>query len=108
VCSTTANLNANTPLIGNGNWTTLSSTATIQNPNSTTTLISNLIVGVIQFVYTVSNGSCPVSTDTVDVTVYDALNANAGPDKTVCSDTSRLNAIPNASSASIPSTTTAL
>ena len=95
VCSTTANLNANTPLIGNGNWATLSSTATIQNPNSTTTLVSNLIVGVIQFVYTVSNGSCPVSTDTVDVTVYDALNTNAGPDKTVCSDTSRLNAIPN-------------
>ena len=96
VCSTTANLNANTPLIGNGNWTTLSSTATIQNTNSTTTLVSNLIVGVTQFVYTISNGSCPVSSDTVDVTVYEALNANAGLDKTVCSDTSRLNATPNA------------
>ncbi|CAN5402667.1 hypothetical protein BH11BAC2_BH11BAC2_06610 [soil metagenome] len=80
---TTANLAANTAVLGNGVWTTFS-TAIINDPTDPNTLISGLAIGTYQFIWTISNGSC-VSEDTVDVVVSQlATVADAGADQQAC------------------------
>lgn len=74
---------------GTGVWTSLGS-ATVENPNSNTTGVSNLVVGTNTFCYEVENGACvpPSSQDCVDIFINDAdqLPANAGPDQELCSN----------------------
>lgn len=89
LCSSSAFLNAVNPFVGNGLWTLLSGTATITNPNSDNTTVTGLGTGANVFQWTTSNGICPVSVDTISITV-DAMPtiASAGPDQTVCSSSS--------------------
>ncbi len=72
-----------------GTWTIVSGSGTIVSPNSPTTQISNLPVGIHEFQWTVSNGPCPggVTSDVVRIQVFDFSNpiANAGPDQSICS-----------------------
>ncbi len=72
-----------------GTWTIVSGSGTIVSPNSPTTQISNLSVGIHEFQWTVSNGPCAggVTSDVVRIQVYDFSNpiANAGPDQSICS-----------------------
>ncbi|MFT3884137.1 MAG: gliding motility-associated C-terminal domain-containing protein [Flavobacteriales bacterium] len=71
-----------------GVWTLVSGSGTITDPNSPTTTISNMGVGVNVFRWTISNGPCtlPVNSDQVSVSVFSAAMppANAGPDQSVC------------------------
>ncbi len=85
-CNTTAfTLNGNTPASGTAVWSVLSGTATIANTslsNSGATLASGATSSLL---YTVTNGNCPVSKDTVVLTNVAAPSvANAGADITQC------------------------
>lgn len=80
------NLNGNATT-GNGQWTYISpapSVPSFSNANLNNTSVSNLIEGTYSFVWTIVNGNCPPVSDTVNITVYDAPNANAGPNLNLC------------------------
>ncbi|MEO6303272.1 MAG: gliding motility-associated C-terminal domain-containing protein [Bacteroidia bacterium] len=85
LCSTTTTLNANTPLVGIGLWSSTTGTGSIGSPSSAVTPVNNLSVGQNKFVWTVSNGICPMNVDTV-VIKRDELPSlsNAGTDQHIC------------------------
>jgi gliding motility-associated-like protein len=74
-------LNGNTPTAGTGIWTQLSGpgAASINQPTNPGTTVSNLQPGLYQFVWTISNGVCPVSTDTVAIAVSSPVIAGMLP-----------------------------
>ncbi|MDP3558394.1 MAG: gliding motility-associated C-terminal domain-containing protein, partial [Bacteroidota bacterium] len=69
ICASTFTLAGNLPLNGNGFWTILSGPAALVNPNLNNSLVNNLNVGINSFIWTISNGFCLPSLDTVDVFV---------------------------------------
>jgi len=83
------NLAGNTPAIGTGTWTQISgATAIIQNANSPTSSITGTSVGTYGFRWTITNGTCPTSTDDVLVTINDLPSlALAGADQNLCNVT---------------------
>ncbi|MCB9166736.1 MAG: gliding motility-associated C-terminal domain-containing protein [Flavobacteriales bacterium] len=91
-----------------GTWTLVSGTGTIVSPNSPTTQVTNLTVGVNIFQWTVSNGPCTPqqTTDQVAIYVFDAANplANAGQDQDLC--TPITSTILNGSLLTVPATGT--
>jgi len=85
--NTGTTLTGNTPVFpATGQWTLVAGTGTIANPGGPGTGVSGLSVGSNVFVWTIFNGPCGTSTDTVTVVVFDggALNAAAGPDQDFC------------------------
>jgi hypothetical protein len=74
------------PTIGTGLWTVQSGTATIATPSSPTSQVTNVALGASTTLrWTVTNGSCPVSTDDVVLTNDNGPSAaNAGPDQSKC------------------------
>lgn len=60
------NLSANVPLYGSGSWST-NLGAAITDISVPTTTASDLAYGWNEFVWTVSNGSCPSTSDTMNV-----------------------------------------
>ena len=76
-----------------GTWTLVTGGGTIVTPNSPTTTISNLPVGINIFRWTVNNGVCGSSNDLVAIFVFSSsqASANAGPDQTICSSTTTVN-----------------
>lgn len=89
-CATsTANLNATSPSIGNGSWSVKTGTGvTIATPSSPTTQISGLVAGnTYTLTWTIQspNNICAASTDDVDVKIdANPTAANAGKDSAVC------------------------
>jgi gliding motility-associated-like protein len=84
---TSTNLAAVPPSSGTGTWTTTSGSS-IGNINDPTTLVSGLLPGTYDFIWTVVNGSC-TSSDTVSVIVSPLPTAaNAGLDQTACANSS--------------------
>ncbi len=61
---------------------------TFSNPISPVSGVSNLIEGRYDFIWTVSNGSCNDSIDTVAIYVYDTPIANANLDNSICGEDS--------------------
>lgn len=53
---------------------------------STNSSVTNLLEGVSQFIWTVSNGTCIDATDLIQVTAFDSPYAKAGIDKEICGD----------------------
>jgi gliding motility-associated-like protein len=93
VCGANATLNANEPVIGSGLWTLIAGAANIQNNLSNISLVNNLSAGANVFVWTISNGVCPPSADTVLIEREKNLSpADAGTDQQVCTDNITLNA----------------
>jgi gliding motility-associated-like protein len=90
ICSTTTTMAANSAVIGTGLWIKLSGpAATITTPTSPTTTITGMTAGTYVFQWTISNGICPPSSSTVQITVSPApTTAAAGPNQTVCAATS--------------------
>lgn len=82
-----------------GQWTLVSGSGTIANPNSPNSGVSGLGIGENVFRWTVNNGACPdpVTTDLVSIFVFEqnAPAANAGPDQEVCTPTSTVNMAAN-------------
>ncbi|MEO7531532.1 MAG: gliding motility-associated C-terminal domain-containing protein [Sediminibacterium sp.] len=70
--STTATLAGNTPTSGTGTWTQVSgpTTATFSNAIDPASIISGLTVGTYEFAWTISNGICSDSKDTVQIIIY--------------------------------------
>ena len=93
ICSNTTTLNANTATIGTGTWTVISGSGIFSNANSPNTTVSNLSAGANIFRWTISNGTCPITSDEVTITSDELpTTANAGVDQTVCGATVTLNA----------------
>ena len=69
--STTSNLNANTPIVGVGQWTQVSgpSTANILSPNSPVSAVDNLVDGTYLFEWTITNGTCTSNSDQVQIII---------------------------------------
>ncbi|WP_158538632.1 T9SS type B sorting domain-containing protein [Chitinophaga skermanii] len=83
-------LNGNNPTIGKGTWTQVSgpTNAAILNPNSARTQVDQMGVGTYTFVWSIANGPCAISRDTILYTVDPIPNpSNAGPDQTLCNVT---------------------
>ena len=78
-------LSANIPVVGTGLWTSLGA-AVVDNPSLENSTVSNLQVGVNDFVWTITNGAC-ISTDTVSITIFPLPLADAGADQYVTSGT---------------------
>ncbi len=91
LCTSSTIMAGNTPVTGTGTWTLISGTGTISTPSSPTTSITGLAVGANVFRWTITNGTCPPSTDDVIIT-RDPLptTANAGPDQTLCASSATL------------------
>lgn len=82
--STTAILDATTPSVGNGSWSSVGP-AIVENEFLHNSAVNNLTLGDNQFIWTVANGVCPPKSDTVIVHV-DAIptEADAGVDIQIC------------------------
>jgi len=72
LCATTTTLAATpAPAGGSGTWSvaTGAGAGSFANPNSATTTVSGLLVGVNKLVWSVTQPSCPIVRDTVAITV---------------------------------------
>jgi gliding motility-associated-like protein len=88
ISSNSTTMAGNTPTVGTGTWTLVSGTGTITTPNSPSTTVTGLGLGVNTFQWTISNGVCPPSASTMTITVDDAPTpSSAGPDQSLCIDT---------------------
>jgi gliding motility-associated-like protein len=85
-------LNAIPPSIGSGTWTVLSGSFQLVNSNQANSALQNIGAGNSIFVWSVVNGSCPSSSDTVSVTVS-ALPSSAvvGANQLLCENASLVN-----------------
>ncbi len=91
ICSPTATLSANTPLIGTGTWTVIAGTATVTSVNDPNSGVTGLTTGVNTFRWTITNGTCTPSTDDITINVDELpTTADAGLDQTICSPTATL------------------
>jgi gliding motility-associated-like protein len=79
-------LNGNSPNIGNGAWTTHSGSGLIGDTASAITSVSGLGEGINKFIWTVSNGTCDNSLDTVSIIVAKNPIVNVGPDQSIFKD----------------------
>jgi PKD repeat protein len=68
-CNPTEILAGVRPIVGSGLWTVLVGPATLDDPTDHNATASGLQPGLNQFEWTVSNGVCPVSRDTVNITL---------------------------------------
>lgn len=65
-------LNATPPEEGQtGEWTLLEGAGDFSDVNDSKSTVSDLDLGMNSFIWTVSNGVCPISADTVNVSVHD-------------------------------------
>ncbi|NOQ74121.1 MAG: T9SS type B sorting domain-containing protein [Crocinitomix sp.] len=73
---------------GAGEWTMASgpSPVTYADSSDAATEVYDLVEGTYEFVWEVTNGTCPPETDTMMVTVYDIPNSNAGSDQDLCNE----------------------
>ena len=94
-------------LIGNaptfpasGTWTLVSGQGDITDPDSPTTTVTNIGIGINVFQWTISNGPCPsaITSDQVTILLFDLNNppANAGPDQDLCTPNTSTNLAGNA------------
>ncbi len=92
-CTQNTQLNATTPLIGNGVWTVTQGNASISNPSNPNTNVTILSPGGATFSWQVTSGSCPISSDDLNVVLLNGSDAaNAGEDVTIAiGDSTTLN-----------------
>ena len=75
---------------GDGVWSLFSGSGIITTPNSATTDLSGLGIGLNVFVWTVTN-ACDTITDTMSITIQPPSSvASAGPDQALCAATTIL------------------
>ncbi|OXA76432.1 hypothetical protein B0A65_18820 [Flavobacterium frigidimaris] len=92
ICGNSATVTGSTPAAGEtGLWEFVSGGdgPVITNPTSPTTTITGLTSGSWVYKWTISRGACAASTDSVQLNINEAPStAAAGPDQTVCNQTS--------------------
>ena len=89
ICLNNTSLQANTPIVGVGEWSILSGSASITDLNDAASTINNLEYGVNTLRWTITNGSC-ISSDEVVISNNSTITSNAGIDQTLCTDSSFL------------------
>lgn len=67
-CDTFAILAGNAPSVGTGTWAVVTGGGTATSPNNPNTTVNGLTVGNNDIVWSIVNGSCPASMDTIMVT----------------------------------------
>lgn len=79
-------VNASQPSTGTGQWSQINgSGANILTPDNLSSFITGLNVGQFNFVWSVSNGVCPPSRDTVSISIDSIPSlSDAGPDINTC------------------------
>lgn len=83
---TTASLDGTSPSLGIGAWTSLG-TATVDDSTLSNSGVSSLEYDVNEFVWTVTNGTCPAVSDTVSIQIDPTPSvANAGEDEDLCEE----------------------
>jgi gliding motility-associated-like protein len=86
VCIDTVTLSGNTPNVGAGIWTSLTSGTTILSANDPSSEVV-LQRGANTLVWTISNGVCASSSDTITITYdSDPTLADAGADQIICEE----------------------
>jgi len=90
VCDAFAGLNAETPTIGTGTWSAPGTSLGFADETAIQTLVSDLIQGENQVIWTVNNGVCPPSIDTLIILRTDTVYA--GPDQILCESSAFLQA----------------
>ena len=89
LCADASTFAANTPSIGSGNWALISGSGSATTPGSPTSALSGIGTGSNTFSWTISNGVCPASADTVTITRDEIpTSADAGADQVLCADAS--------------------
>ncbi len=88
ICTDTVSLSGSVPVYGEGTWTLLSGSGTIENASQTNTLVTNLAVGKNRFRWTIDNNGCTSYTD-VEI-ANNLIEAFAGYDQVNCVDTASL------------------
>ncbi|MCK4993176.1 MAG: hypothetical protein KAS29_21910, partial [Bacteroidales bacterium] len=89
VCGEAIFLNANNPIVGDGEWSVLSGSATIGSPDQYNSEVTNLSVGHNTLRWTISHLGC-TSSDEINITNDLPTNIDAGLDQYLCSDTAKL------------------
>ena len=93
VCDTTFFLSANIPATGQGQWFVVSGSANIFYDNIAGTQVDSVHFGdTLNFVWTISSGVCPTSSDTQQIIVLIPPNPIAGNDQVLCSPLTALSA----------------
>lgn len=69
ICGNSIQISSNNPSVGIGYWTVINGKATISDTLSNNPQLSNLSIGNNTFVWTISNGSCPSTYDTLNIFV---------------------------------------
>ena len=90
-CSSIANLNAQPPTHGTGQWSVLSGAAVVVEASNPASSITGLSFGMNYFKWTVSDGVC--SNSSVTSILNNGVNANAGSNQIVCSNSANLKAL---------------
>jgi gliding motility-associated-like protein len=88
---TSATMAADAATTGTGTWTQLSgpTTATIVSASSETTAVNTLVAGTYTFEWSITNGACAASNDTVQLVIFDLpTTSDAGIDQALCNVTS--------------------
>jgi len=67
-CDTFAILAGNAPSVGTGTWTVVTGGGSATSPNNPNTTVTGLTVGNNDIIWSIANGSCPASVDTISVT----------------------------------------
>jgi gliding motility-associated-like protein len=92
-CSTSANLSGNSPTVGVGLWSVAGGASSVTNPSVNNSGVTALSTPTNLLVWTITNGVCPASSDTVKVTVLPpTAPAFAGNDTTIYVNQITLNA----------------
>src|SRR5262249_7386448 len=93
LCTSNVTLAGNTPTIGSGLWTRISGTGTITRPSSPSSTVNGISTGANAFRWTITNGTCPASSDTVIINRdQNPTTANAGTDQTQCTSSGSFSA----------------
>jgi len=94
ICGSTTTLAGNTPTNNaTGTWSIVSGSCIVSNPNSLNSTVTNIAPGQTVLRWTISNGVCPATQDTLTITsALGVTQANAGADQTICIGSANLNA----------------
>jgi gliding motility-associated-like protein len=93
-CGDTSTLIGNLPTIGLGTWTNTFGAGTIALPNSNISAVTDLFAGENIFVWTISNGICIPTTDTLRIISNEAPSiVDGGGHQDLCDTTDQINLI---------------
>jgi len=92
VCNApTATVTATAPAVGTGQWSLVSGSGNIQNPNNLNTAVTGLVQGTTTVVrWTVTNGACSSFDDVNIVSYANPTDPDAGVDQSVCGSTTTM------------------